>query len=200
MRLPRALLITDRRLAPGHDPVALVERVLAAAPPGEVMVQLREKDLDGGPLLALARRLRQVTAARGALLLINDRLDVALAAGADGVHLPERGLEVATARALAPALLVGLSTHSPAAAAAAAADYVLLGPVWSTPSKTAPLGLAALTEAARALAGRIPLYAVGGAGAPDQARAAREAGAHGIAAIRPFADAGNVAALLDALR
>lgn len=195
--LPRILLVTDRRLG---EPVALARRALAGVEPGRVIVQLREKDLDGGPLLALARRMRDVT--RGAMLVINDRLDVALAAGADGVHLPERGLDVATARRLAPGLLVGVSTHSPASAlAAAGADYVVLGPIRATPSKAAygpPLGLDAVREAAAAIAGRVPLYAIGGIETAEHARLALGAGAHGLAGIRAFADPGTLAELVAA--
>lgn len=199
--LPRILLVTDRRLG---DPVALVERALAGVEPGRVIVQVREKDLDGGPMLALARRMREVTRGRGALLVINDRLDVALAAGADGVHLPERGLDLATARRLAPGLVLGVSTHAPAsaiAAAAAGADYVVLGPIRATPSKAAygaPLGTDAVREAAAAIAGRVPLYAIGGIETAEHAGAALAAGAHGVAGIRAFADPGTLAALIAA--
>jgi thiamine-phosphate pyrophosphorylase len=194
--LPRVLLVTDRRLG---DPVALVERALDATGPGRVIVQLREKDLDGGPMFALARRMREVTSAHGALLVINDRLDVALAAGADGVHLPERGLDLATARRLAPELLVGVSTHAAAGAiAAAAADYVVLGPIRATPSKAGygpPLGLDALREAAAAVADRVPLFAIGGIETAEHVREAIAAGAHGVAGIRAFSDPAGLAEL-----
>ena len=98
----RACAVTDRRLL-GDEPFeAALDRVLAAAPPGRICVQLREKDLDGGALLALARRARAVTARHDAALLVNDRLDVALAADADGVHLPEAGPPASVSRATSP--------------------------------------------------------------------------------------------------
>ncbi|WP_428267360.1 thiamine phosphate synthase [Haliangium sp.] len=194
--LPRLYLITDHGVAGARAVPTLVAEVLAALAPGAALVQLRAKHLDPAALLALARELREITAARGCPLLVNDRLDVALAAGADGVHLPERGLDPATVRALAgPAFLIGASTHSPAGAARAAhagADLIVCGPIWATPSKPgAPtLGLDGLGQAARAVAATNPaahLFALGGADTPERARAARAAGAHGVAGIRAFA-------------
>jgi thiamine-phosphate pyrophosphorylase len=207
--------ITCRITAPGaggdRDICVVVEAALAGVPPGAMLVQLRARELGGGALLALARRLRAITAGRGALLLVNDRLDVALAAGADGVHLPEHGLDVAAVRAVAgPDFLVGVSRHSASDAAAAAragADLIVCGPVWPTPSKpgAVPLGLDALAQAAAGIAaGRTParrahLFALGGVDAPERARAARAAGAHGVASIRAFCAAADPAAAAAAM-
>lgn len=212
--LGRLYLITDQSATGGRDLGAVVEAALAGVPAGALLVQLRAPELGAGALLALARRLRAITAARGALLLVNDRLDVAIAVGADGVHLPERGLDIATVRAVAgPDFLVGVSRHSAgdaAAAARAGADLVVCGPVWPTPSKpgATPLGLDALAQAAAGVAGeaagrspgrRTRLYALGGVDTPERARAARAAGAHGVASIRAFcaaADPGAAAAAM----
>src|SRR5213594_1390755 len=102
---PRLVLVTDRHGA------AVVEAALDAGLPA---VQLRDKDLPGRPLLALAERLREATSRRGALLLVNDRIDVALAVGADGVHLGGTSVPVAVARSLVgPEGLIGVSTHAP---------------------------------------------------------------------------------------
>ncbi|HWN67399.1 MAG TPA: thiamine phosphate synthase [Haliangium sp.] len=194
--LGRLYLITDQRAAGDRDLDDVVEAALAAVPAGAMLIQLRARDLGAGDLLALARRLRAITARRGALLLVNDRLDVALAAGADGVHLPERGLDVAAVRAVAgPDFLVGVSRHSAgdaAAAARAGADLIVCGPVWPTPSKpgAVPLGVEALAEAAAGVAAGVApgrsarLFALGGVDTPARARAARAAGAHGVASIR----------------
>jgi len=154
---------------------AAVERAVAGCPAGSVIVQVREKDLDGGPLLQLVRAAQPF-----APVIVNDRLDVALAAGAYGVHLPERGFSVATARALAPGLVVGVSRH--ATATDTGADLVQLGPVWPTPSKpsVAPLGEAALAGAA----GPATLVAVGGIDSPTRAASAASAGAAAVAVIR----------------
>jgi thiamine-phosphate pyrophosphorylase len=153
-------------------------------------VQLREKDLPGRRLFALAEALRAVTARAGALLLVNDRVDVAIAVGADGVQLGAASMPVAAARRLlAPGAVVGVSTHTPAevtAAAVACADFALFGPVRATPGKPVAQGFARLAEAARAAA--VPVLAIGGMTA-DDGRAARNAGAHGVAVIRAILEA-----------
>ena len=154
-------------------------------------MQLREKDLDGAALLLLGASLRAVTARAGVPLLVNDRVDVALAVGADGVHLPADGLRVAEVRRLWPAALVGASTHSEAELERAAedgADFAVLGPVFDTPSKRAfgsPLGLEGFAARSRKIAARwpsLPVFALGGV---DAARAPllRAAGAAGVGCI-----------------
>src|SRR5438445_10018860 len=175
--LPRLILVTDRR-ATERDLVAVVEAALDAGRPA---VQLRDKDLPGRPLLALAERLRAATARTGALLFVNDRLDVALAVGADGVQLGTGSMPADVARRLLPAgTLIGVSTHAPGEASAGA-DFALFGPVWATPSKTGAQGEDRLREAVRAAA--IPVLAIGGVTA-ERIAAARAAGAAGVAVIR----------------
>jgi thiamine-phosphate pyrophosphorylase len=203
-------LITDQRVA-GRDICDVVQAALAAVPDGTFLVQLRAKDLSAGAMLHLARRLRAITTAHDARLLINDRLDVALAAGADGVHLPENGLDIASVRAITrPRFLIGVSRHGPAGAAAAAragADLVVCGPIWPTPSKpgTEPLGVEALPEAAAAIAEvqdpdrPTHLFALGGVDTPERAAAARVAGAFGAASIRAFCAADDPGATAAAM-
>jgi thiamine-phosphate pyrophosphorylase len=178
--LPRLYLVTDRTLVPGGDLPAALAAPLAS---GVRLVQLREKDLPARELIALARAVKARTDAAGAALLINDRADVAVAIGAAGVHLT-----VAEVRAwLGPEALVGVSTHTPAEAAAAGmrgASFVTFGPVYDTPSKRgmgAPAGARKLADAVAAAG--VPVFALGGV---DAARLAevRAAGAHGIAVIR----------------
>lgn len=189
--VPRLVLVTDRRAARDG---ALVPAVRAALDAGLPAVQLREKDLAGRALFALAEELRAATAATGALLLVNDRVDVALAVGADGVHLPGGGLPVDVARRLLPAgALVGVSTHAPGEAAGA--DYAFFGPVWATPSKAAfgpPQGTDALRAAVGA-AGDVPVLAIGGVTAARVAEA-RAAGAAGVAVVAAILGAGDPAA------
>lgn len=173
---------------------------LVEAGRGEAVVQLRDKASSG---LALYERARAIVAL-GATLLVNDRLDVALAAGAAGVHLPEDGLDIATARALG-ARMIGCSRHRPAdaaAAEAAGADLVILGPIFATPSKpgVTPLGVAALAEARAAMTGRATLCAIGGIDDPARARDARAAGATAIAAIRAWWTAEDPRAVVAAMR
>ena len=178
----RLYFVTDRRQTAGRP---LYDVVQAALDGGVRAVQLREKDLEGGELYRLAARLRDLTARYAARLLINDRLDVALAAGADGVHLGQTSLPVSTARQLlGPGKLIGVSTHSPdEITAAQGADFVVFGPVYFTPSKAdygQPQGLARLRQAARH--SPVPVFAIGGIQA-DRIAAVRRAGAHGIALI-----------------
>jgi thiamine-phosphate pyrophosphorylase len=197
VELGRLILVTDRRAAAekGHELIDVVTAALSALPPAAALVQLRDKDLPPRDLHALARRLLDVTRARRCPLLVNDRVDVALAAGVDGVHLPALGLPIAAARRLSRpgTFLIGVSVHSADAAGAAArdgADLVLCGPVWDTPSKRGmgdPLGEGQLAAAARAIAGAgsaARLYAIGGITSGQRAAAASAAGAHGAAVVR----------------
>lgn len=191
---PELLAISDRRsLEVGFE--AWLERLRAD---GVEALMLREKDLGDGALLALARRARRALPPP-AIVLVNGRLDVALAAGCDGVHLPASGLPVAALRAgLGRAALIGCSTHTAdeiVAAARAGADYAVFGPVYPTPSKARygpPTGLAGLRRAvaaARSVAGRapMPVVALGGVTAERLAEVIA-AGAAGVAGIRLFQD------------
>jgi thiamine-phosphate pyrophosphorylase len=187
--------VTDRRATAGRPLIEVVERCLAAGLPA---VQLREKDLAAGELLDLARALRGATARHGARLLVNDRVDVALAVAADGVQLPEAGLPPAVGRGLiGPDRLLGVSTHSPEAVGAAGeagADFVLFGPVYDTPSKRAfgePRGPGSLAVACRGA--RVPVLAIGGVTAARVPELAG-AGAAGVAVIRALLEAGDPAA------
>jgi thiamine-phosphate pyrophosphorylase len=196
--LGRLYLITDRAAteAAGRKLVDTVEEVLTALAPGWAVVQLREKDLPARELILLCRRLLQITREHRCPLLVNDRLDVALAAGADGVHLPENGLDVSAARRVARQsdFLIGRSTHSADSAGAAArdgADLVVCGPVWETPSKRdmrAPIGDDELARACRSIGDAAPntcvAYAIGGIENPERAREAIARGAHGVAVVR----------------
>ena len=180
--LPVLCLVTDRHRCDGR---ALEEVVAGAVEGGAGMVQLRERDLAPGPLYAMAKRLREITMGK-ALLLISDRVDVALAAGADGVQLPEDGLGVEAARRVAGTkLLVGRSVHSAEGARAAerdGADLLVVGAVFATTSHPAatPLGVEILRRVGERV--RIPFLAIGGVTA-DNVAAVIESGASGAAAI-----------------
>ena len=189
--LPRLLAITDRHATGGRPLLEVVRGALAG---GARLVQLREKDLDGGALLELAEALLVEARRCRARLLVNDRVDVALAADADGVVLPAHSFPTDVARRLlGRSKLIGRSTHSVAEVERAAADgcdFALFGPVFETPSKLAhgaPQSVERLREAARIT---IPLYAVGGVTAANAA-AVVAAGAHGIAVIREVMSAVN---------
>jgi thiamine-phosphate pyrophosphorylase len=161
-------LITDRKLAAAHGGlIAIATAALAAAPAGTVALQLREKDLDAGELLELARQLRIVCDRYGARLLVNDRLDVAIAARADGVHLPSNSFTIRDARALlGPDRLIGVSTHDDGEvvmASTARADFVVYGPVFDPLSKSAST-MARGADGLRAAisVSSIPVFALGG--------------------------------------
>ena len=149
------------------------------------LVQIREKALTTRVLYELATRAVAITRGTATRLLVNDRFDVARAAGADGVHLPSRSLPAERVRQICGHdFLIGVSTHSlDEARAAAEADFVVFGPIFATGSKQ-PQGLEKLREVADALQG-FPVVAIGGI---DQENAADcfQAGASGIAAIRLF--------------
>lgn len=196
----RLYLVTDRRATLGRPLPELVETCLAA---GLGAVQLREKDLPVRDLLGLAGALRRATVARGARLLVNDRLDVALAVGADGGHLPGDGLAADDARrVLGPGALIGVSTHAVAeaeAAAAGGADFLVFGPVYETPAKRVfgpPQGLTALEAVCRRVP--VPVFAIGGLSAARVGEA-RRAGAAGIAVIRALLAARDPGAATRAL-
>jgi len=197
-------LVTDRSALPATSLQDAVESCLAA---GLKAVQLREKDLPVRDLLGLAHALRDSTRRHGARLLINDRADVALAVGADGVQRAGTSLPVSALRAISPpGFLIGASVHAVDEARTAesdGADFLLFGPVYDTPSKRrygAPQGIAALERATSAV-GK-PVFGVGGV-TPARVAEVVRAGAAGVAVIgailgaeRP-ADA--VKAFLDAL-
>jgi thiamine-phosphate pyrophosphorylase len=177
-------LITDRRGCAGRPLATVVEESLKG---GVKALQLREKDLPGRDLYDAAQEMRELTLRYGAQLLINDRVDIALAVEADGVHLGERGIPVTQARRLlGTGKLIGVSCHSLEGAADArdmGADFITYGPVFYTPSKAAygpPVGLESLAEVTRNL--RLPVFAIGGINS-SSARDVVSAGASGIALI-----------------
>lgn len=137
---PGLYVVITESFCGGRSAISVLDAVLEA---GVKVVQLREKDIDGGDMYRRCVAFRERTRAAGALLIVNDRLDVALAAGADGVHLGQDDLPVAAARALAPELIVGASSHNLAEALAAqeeGASYVNIGPIFSTQTKSVPTG------------------------------------------------------------
>ena len=185
----------------------LLAKIESAARAGVDWIQIREKDLSGRALAELVREaLRRVAAGRQ--ILVNERLDVAYAVSAAGAHLGEGGLPVGEAKRLlherkaAAGFLVGASVHSLEAAVAAekaGADYVIFGPVYATPSKAQygpAQGIARLAGVCASVS--LPVLAIGGI-TLQNAGACLEAGAAGIAAIRLFQDAGDVAEIVKAL-
>ena len=210
-------LVTDRRVlanAAGGDEALALRRLLAViadcADAGVDVVQIREPDLSDRDLLALVRGAVDRTRATTARVVVNDRPDVALAAGAAGVHLKDDERSAARVRALGPRhWIVGRSVHDPAAARRAAGsgavDYLLAGTVFRSASKPGrpPLGLPALRGIVRSVSR--PVLAIGGVGVAD-APAVAATGAGGVAGIRLFRSdpAGNravqIAARVQALR
>lgn len=186
--------ITDRRGLTGET---LEQRIGAAIAAGIGLIQIREKDMPTPELVALAGAAAKSALGSKSKIIVNDRLDVAMAAGADGVHLGGRSMPVAAARRAAPPeFLVGASCHSPeeaVAAETAGASYVVLGPIFETPSKARygpPLGLEKLAAAAARV--KIPVLALGGISL-DRVRHCLDRGAAGVAGIRLFQDCDSAA-------
>ncbi len=234
---PLLCYVTDRSLfaaAPALAHKILLKKIAAAAAAGVDWIQIREKDLSGKESSTLTREAMKLARNRArddapgtrqsarsprvsassrakaprARILVNDRLDVALAAHAGGVHLGGRSLPPQEALRLRQGLeredfLICVSCHSPEAAKEAergGADYLFFGPVFATPSKAAygaPQGLDRLSEACRAVT--VPVLAIGGI-TPDNAAACLSAGASGIAAIRLFQEARDLPAVVKALK
>jgi thiamine-phosphate pyrophosphorylase len=216
---PILCYVTDRRvLGDGGSPhltELLLEKIAALAAASVDWIQIREKDLSGRATALLVGRALRCTPEQavqdGAPVrtLVNDRLDVALAKGAGGVHLGENSLPVSEAVRLvrenpaAEGFLVGVSTHSLEGAKSAAscgASYIFFGPVFATPSKASygePQGLDRLAEVCGAI--EVPVLAIGGITLANT-RACLSAGAAGIAAIRLFQNAHDPKAIVDAIR
>ena len=180
--------ITDRHAAGGTEALlGCVERALAA---GVEWIQVREKDLTARELCELTRRVVGLASGRGTRILVNERADIALAAGAHGVHLPAGSIAPRILRGIVPeGFLIGVSTHAADEVRVAedgGADFVVYGPVFATASKAAygpPQGVDRLAEAARA--SRIPVLALGGI-TEANAVECMAAGAGGIAGISLF--------------
>jgi thiamine-phosphate pyrophosphorylase len=222
-RKPILCYVTDRRsfeaVPPKDSLPPLLEKIELVAAAGVDWIQLREKDLSGKRSASLTREAllrvsKQAGQAKGATrILVNDRLDVALAEQAGGVHLADDALPVQeakrlleacrAAKSLPPDFLAGVSCHSLAAAqsaVAAGAEYIFFGPVFATPSKAAygaPQGLDRLAELCTSVT--IPVLAIGGI-TLENAPACFSAGASGIAAIRLFQDSADPASIVRALR
>ena len=222
VRKPILCYVTDRggletsrastRSSPrGHTPApprSLQDSIRGAAAAGIDWIQIREKDLVGRPLLEIARFAVAETQANVTRVLVNDRLDIAMAAGAAGIHLGEESLPLEAIAEWRRStgrhdFLIGVSCHSLESARAAergGADYVFFGPVFATPSKAAfgaPQGIDRLRGVCASV--DIPVLAIGGVNL-ENARACLAAGAAGVAAIRLFQDAEDVAQLIGQLR
>jgi thiamine-phosphate pyrophosphorylase len=192
-------VVITQAFCAGRPGLAVLDQVLAA---GVGIVQLREKDLADRRLYELAVAFRRRTEAAGALLIIDDRLDIALAAGADGVHLGQEDLPVAAAQRIAPDLIIGASSHSleeALAAQEAGAGYVNIGPIFPTATKPAasPLGLEAIERIAPRL--RIPWSAMGGINQENIAQVSAR-GARHPAVMSAVTAAAEVGAAARALR
>jgi len=190
---PVVCLITDRRRLGSSPEAAVIRRIAIAARAGVHLIQVRERDMPDGALLTLVRQAVDAVRGTRARVLVNDRLDVALAAGAHGVHLRGDSVPALRVRAVTPAtFLIGRSVHARdeivRVAEEGAVDYLLFGTVFETASKPerAAAGVAGLTQAVDAAA-TVPILAVGGM---TVASAGRLAGTRcsGFAAIGQFAD------------
>jgi thiamine-phosphate pyrophosphorylase len=203
---PLLCYVTDRTAL--AEPSQLTEHIARAIAAGIDWIQIREKDLSARELLAATREAVNAARSTATRIIVNDRLDVALASGAGGVHLGETSIPVAKVNAWRcekemREFLIGASCHSVEAVRAAerdGADYAIFGPVFATPSKEkfgAPQGINLLAEASKAV--KIPVLAIGGI-SEENARECFAAGAAGVAAIRMFSGAGDLAEIVGKLR
>jgi thiamine-phosphate pyrophosphorylase len=177
-------LVTDRALSRGRTTVDIVRAAVAG---GVTCVQLREKNLSTREFIAEARLLKGLLAPTGIPLIINDRLDVALAIDADGVHLGQQDMDIIDARRLVgPGIAIGISAESledALRAQAQGADYIGISPVFATATKTdtaTPLGLDGVRRIRAAV--RLPMVGIGGITADNAARVIA-AGANGVAVV-----------------
>ncbi len=198
--IPRLHVITDTVVQNRYDAVELARLALAG---GARLVQVRDKRLDDDAFAGVVREVVALCRSAGALCIVNDRVEVARATHAHGVHVGADDAPVAAARAaLGPGAIVGASASTPEAARAAeaaGADYVGCGAVWATASKhksEPPIGLEGLRAVCEAV--RIPVIAIGGVTA-ERARACIEAGAHGVAVIGAVCAAPDPRAATEAL-
>lgn len=198
--LLRVLVITDSAAAAPRPVEEVVREALAG---GARAIQLRAKKATGRELLGMARRLRGLTKSSGALLIVNDRMDVALAASADGVHLGAEDLSVAAVKTAAPpGFLVGFSTDDPEEAVRAeaeGADYLGCGAVWATSTKDVgdeAIGIDRLDQVCRTV--RIPVVAIGGI-TPARALEVARTRAAGVAVVGAVMAAADPRAVVSAL-
>ncbi|MEI6757413.1 MAG: thiamine phosphate synthase [Chlorobium sp.] len=186
--LPRLLLVSSGEEDPDNGSRLLAQLKLLSGL-NACMVQIREKQLTALQLFVLAQKAREIKLPEGTLLLMNERTDIALACGLDGVHLPENAPPLDKLRLIGPQLLFGCSVHSVESARIAeesGADYLLFGPVFDTPSKRkygAPQGLEKLGELCRKTT--LPVFAIGGI-TPMNALTCLDEGAYGTAALTIF--------------
>ncbi|MBK7933793.1 MAG: thiamine phosphate synthase [Acidobacteria bacterium] len=164
--------------------------VKCAVDAGVSLIQIREKNISARNLYELTLELVEIVSGSDARLLVNDRADIAAAAGADGVHLTSRSLTAEVVRAsFGAGFVVGVSAHlaeDVVSAAAAGADFAVLGPIFATPNKPHPIGVGELSKIVHA-AGSLPVLALGGIDASNF-RSVVDAGAAGFAAIRSLND------------
>jgi len=207
LALPVVCLVTHRKaLAPDArtldaEIAALEAQVADAVHAGVDLVQVREREIEARDLLTLVTRLLAITAGR-ARLVVNNRADVAVAAGSDGVHLPADGPPAEQVRALSPApWLVGRSIHSiDEARRSQTEDYLIFGTVFPSRSKPQGSSVAGLdTLADAAVVASVPVLAIGGV-TPEGAAACRDAGAAGVAAIELFLPPGRMPHSMGAAR
>ncbi len=197
---PLLCAVTDRRSLPGENLAPFLSHAIAA---GVDLIQIRERDLPARELLSVVKDAVRQAQTTGTRILVNDRLDVALDAGADGVHLPAQGLPLKEVRRHHPEILAGASTHNLEELRLAqnqGADFAFFGPVFPPLSKsisTAPAGLDALAQAVRAV--HIPVLALGGI-TEENARACLATGAAGLAGITLFQRSENLPETVKRLR
>lgn len=193
-------VVITERFCGGRDPLAVVDAVLEA---GVRLIQVREKDCDDATYYRRCMAFRERTLRAGALLIVDDRVDIALAVGADGVHLGQQDLPVAAARGINPNLILGVSTHDEEEALAAQANgasYVNIGPIFATQTKDVPTGVVG-PELIAAIAPNlhIPFTCMGGIKA-DNIDQVLSRGARHVAVVTAVTEAQDIQKAVSELR
>ncbi|RUM60782.1 MAG: thiamine phosphate synthase [Persephonella sp.] len=180
--LPKFYAITNRK----RFKYPLEKQIKIIKEKGAGIIQLREKDLNSEDLYKLARKIRDLTKELGMLLTVNDRLDIAILVGADGVHLPEKSVPISVIKKRFPYLIVGKSCHSLECALNSekeGADYIFISPIFFVEGKGKPIGLEGLKEVIAKV--KIPIYALGGIN-KENLKEVFKTGVYGVASIRMF--------------
>lgn len=190
-------LITNRKLCSNLSLQNVIEQAVES---GVKAVQLRENDLSDDELLNLANQIYSVTSTTNAKLFINNNIDIVIKTNAQGIHCKENGLSIKIVKKRLPKCIIGVSVHSLRSAYQAeldGADFIVFGPIYSTPSKITygpPQGIDKLQEITSSI--KLPVFAIGGI-SPGKAKECLDAGAFGVAVVSSIMSSNNIPKVIE---